>query len=164
MKTYTVHELIRAEKPNKRPSENAVFVEETVAIWAILFPLFWFVFHGDWSGTLGYILIGGTLTALTQYSVQHLGAGPETKLYLLLTCLTLGLNVCLGWFANDIRRWSLGRRNYEISAIVAGLDLVQAERRYFDDYAPETGTADGQTPQKHLKAAILARVPGPILG
>ncbi len=45
--------------------------------------------------------------------------------------LLLGLALLLGLHGNDLRQWSLERSGYELTAIVGGADITDAERRLF---------------------------------
>ena len=50
----------------------------------------------------------------------------------LASALTFALALLLGFHGNDVRQWSLERAGYELSAIVAGSNLTDAERRLFE--------------------------------
>jgi hypothetical protein len=76
-----------------------------------------------WLVALGIFLI--ELAANGMLAV--LGADPPTQ-----AALSLGLAAALGVVGNDLKRWTLARRGYFESDVVAAPDGDAAESRFFD--------------------------------
>lgn len=123
MEVYTVH-----VKPGADPAQDherqaaAVFVPERFSFWAFVFQPFWALYHRLWLVALG-IVVG--LIVLDMIAVRlHLDAGQALVLQILFA-------IFIGAEAQNMRRWTLARRGYELREVVAGDNMDQAERRYF---------------------------------
>ncbi len=132
MQIYTVH-----ERPGGAPDNPDVVLVKEGFCWPALFvPLLWGLYHRLWLGLLAYLaglaLVGGLGAAL--------GLGePAQGLLGLVYALLVAAS------ANDWRRWTLKRRGYRMTGVVAGNRLEEAERRLFGrwsfDPAPSAGEA-----------------------
>jgi hypothetical protein len=123
MEVYTVHVKAGADgliDDNARAA--AVFVPEGFSFWAFLFQPFWALWHRLWLVAAG-ILLGLILLGAIVDGMQ-LGAEAGFVIQILFAIL-------VGAEAQNLRRWTLRRRGYEMRGVVAGEDLEQAERRYF---------------------------------
>jgi hypothetical protein len=49
------------------------------------------------------------------------------------SAVSFALALVFGIFANDLRRWTYGRRGYLLVDVVGGGDLEEAERRLLDE-------------------------------
>lgn len=103
------------------PAAEARFVRDAFSWWALLLGPLWPILNGMW------------LVALAAVAV-------EVGLGLLAAALTapfvvVALYVVVGlWFAFEaraLRRWSLSRRGWRMTAVVEAKTFREAERRYF---------------------------------
>ena len=123
MKLFTVHEPAAGGR-SPAAAEAIVFVKEGISWPALFFPLLWQVWHGLWLVLIGYLAIA----AAVEYGARLLGgsgfAAAATSLFALLFALE----------ANNLRRWSLGRRGYRTTSVVSGRNLEEAEFRFFSHW------------------------------
>lgn len=121
LKVYTVH-----VKPADRDHpEDVVLVREGFSFWAFLFQMLWALYHRLWlvTGLFLLLALGAEILA------RNLGLGAGAQLV-----LSLAVGVLIGTEANNLRRWTLRRRGYRETAVVAGHDLDEAELHYFADF------------------------------
>lgn len=123
MEVYTVHVKPGADGAhNHERQAAAVFVPEGFSFWAFLFQPFWALWHRLWLVAIGIVAALLVLGAVADR--LYLSDGQALILQVLFAIL-------IGAEAQNMRRWTLARRGYEIRGVVAGEDLEQAERRYF---------------------------------
>lgn len=123
MEVYTVHVKPGADGAhNHERQAAAVFVPERFSFWAFLFQPFWALYHRLWLVAIGIVVALVALGAAAER--LHLSDGQALVLQLLFA-------IFVGAEAQNMRRWTLARRGYEIRGVVAGEDLDQAEQRYF---------------------------------
>lgn len=119
---YTVHERTEAAEP----SDRVVLVREGFLFWAFLFNGFWLLYQRLWIPFFIYL-------ALVIYVVEggaHIGL-PEAT----IAVAQVGLQLLLGFSAQDIRRWALARKGYVIRGVVIGDSELHAEQRAYDRLA-----------------------------
>lgn len=127
MRIYTVHEL----KGAPIDGEGLDFVHEGFSWPAFLLALPWLVYERLWLALLLYVVVSTALMAA--------GAAvglDETGLFV----LSLAWQFVFACEANDIRRWTLSLRGYREIGIVAGRNLVEAEREFFRRWQPSPDT------------------------
>jgi hypothetical protein len=135
MAIYTVY---RPPYPLSDPEDAAlrtIFVKEGIAWAAMAFPLLWFLFHRLWLVLLGYLGAIALLEGLALWA--GLGIAGIT---------TLLVSILIGLEANNLRCWTLARRGWVLSGVVAGRSLDICIHRYFnaeqlgdDVFAPPPG-------------------------
>ena len=113
MKTYTVH-LHEWKAP--------VLVPERFSWGGFLFGPLWLLLRGSW---IAAILSGAILFA------AYIVPPPELR-----PLLAFGVMVLLGLLGNDLRRWHLGLRQFEVGGVVAARTWDQAMFRLLA-YRPE---------------------------
>lgn len=123
MRIYTVH--IRPDAKN--PYETPIFIEESFNWWAFIFRGFWALYNRLW-------LVGIILLAL-EIALQVLVVKGVIPSYTALLT-RLGIQILVGFHANDLRRAKLRKQGYITSDIVTGDNLVGAEQRFFERYYP----------------------------
>lgn len=136
MRLYTVHELSGAAVD----SEGVEFVHEGFCWPAFFAGLLWLLYKRLWLASLLYVaaalLLGSGVLAL-----GIVAPGP-------LLC-AVAFHFLLAATANDIHRWTLGRRGYREIAVVGGRNLVEAERDFFRQWsgpvAPASPTVTSAT-------------------
>jgi hypothetical protein len=109
MKTWTVH---------LRPGTAPVLVPEAFSWGAALFGPLWLFAYGAWIGA-GFALAADLAVAVAASGARQ-----------------IVLAVCLFWlsglFGQDLRRWSLARRGFVLSHVVAGDSNDAAVARLLD--------------------------------
>jgi hypothetical protein len=119
MRVYTVH----IRRPPLDPQRDIRLVKEGFSWPALLFSVFWALWHHLWLVAAGIFAAELALASI----LELLGADPATR-----AAVSVGFSVLLGVLGNDIRRWTLFRRGYLQVAVVTGDDRDTAERRFWD--------------------------------
>lgn len=122
-KLYSVH--INPSAP--RPYETAEFVPEGFSFWAFVFGVMWALYHRLW--VLAFILL--CLNIALSGMAETMGFS-----MLSISVLQLGLQLMVGFQANDARRIALTKRGYIVADMVAAHTLLHAEQRFYDRYLP----------------------------
>lgn len=123
MRLYTVHIL----PGDPDPGETIVLVEEGFCWPAFLLSPLWALWHRLW--LVAAILLGAG--AIVPAAAYLLGPDPLSH-----GAASLGVAVLIGYFANDLRRWTLERRGYRLDKVVSGADPDDALGRYLDKAFP----------------------------
>ena len=117
-KIYTVH----ARSWSASRDGDAVFVREGFNWAAFVFGPFWALWLGMWRTGIALlvlsVVVSGSLVVLGMTD----GAEPS---------VTLASQLVIGLWANDWRRYVLGRRDFTERAVVSGRTLGDAEHHYF---------------------------------
>jgi hypothetical protein len=119
MKLYTVHVRPGASSAYEKP----VFVREGFNLYAFIFTLFWTLYHRLWLPAMGIFLLNAALMAMAKG--QWFGMEG-------ISIMQLGVNILIGFHANDWLRAKLAKRGYIMADITAGDSLLRAEQRYFE--------------------------------
>lgn len=101
-------------------AERVLFVREGFSWAALLVPALWLVWHRLWLVGLGWAAV---VVAL-QLGAGRLG-GPMPLI------AGIGFGLVFAFEANALRRWTLERRGYRFSGVVAGANRDECERRFF---------------------------------
>lgn len=154
MTTYTVHHRSDTAAGILERSEETEFVKDGFCWPALLVPALWLLARRQWIAFFVYlgfvILLGliGEALSLSDYVV---------------TVLSLGANLLLGFEANDLRRWTLRRRGYRDAGLVIASKRDDAERRFFqamieaeDDVVPSP-PSQPERPMPEQKPIQVAR-------
>ena len=120
MKVYSVHVRVDAATSDR----DALFVREGFSWGALVFTVFWALYHRLW--------LASSLMAVAFVALALIGAWLEPDSSL-ASALGLALNLLIGFEGNDWLRVKLARRGYvELGPVVArGGD--EAEQRFFAD-------------------------------
>lgn len=121
---YSVH----VDPAAPRPYETAVFIAEGFNFWAFAFGAMWALYQRLW--ILGFVLMALNVTIAGM--AQHMGFS-VVSLYI----LQMGIQVMVGFQANDARRDALVRKGYIVADMVAAHTLLHAEQRFYDRYLPQ---------------------------
>jgi hypothetical protein len=129
MTIYTV--LVPGTDEAKSDPMAPVFVKEGFAWPALFFAPLWLIFRRLWLALLGYVVVVAAIGAIgTVLGCAFTIAG------------IMLLHFLLALEGNELRRRSLGRWGYRLTAIVDGRGVEEAEIRYFAGFA--TSRDDGQ--------------------
>ncbi len=140
MRTYTVHELAGAPADGK----GIVFVREGFSWAAVVFSLFWLLFHRLWIVAAFYF----ALTVAMMMGAQAVGLSEAVA-----SVLSIILQGFLGAAAHDLQRWTLARNGYREIGIAAGSSLADAERDFFRHWQGSIAAAK-PTPPRPLSAPV----------
>lgn len=128
MMTFTVHEPPSVPADRLERAEALAFVREGFTWSAAFLTPFWMIANRLWLPLIAYLAAVGLLEAgLWAAGVSHEIAG----------WLLLGLHVLIGFEADGIRRWSLGRQGYTMIGSVNGRSADECERRFFEAWLKE---------------------------
>jgi hypothetical protein len=117
---YTAHVRGRG-----RADEDVVLVKDGFSWPAFFFSLVWALWHRLWFFAL---IVAGSGVAIGLVS-EMLTLDPLTD-----AAIGLAWSVLIGFEANDARRRALARRDYDVDDVVLGLNLAQAEHRFFQKH------------------------------
>jgi len=133
-------------------ADHMVFVKDGFSLPALLIPELWLLWHRMWIPLLGYlgyrVIIG--LIALA------LGDAAAGMIALILAFL-------FALEANNLRRWSLGRKGWRIVGETIGRSRNEAEFLFFRDWAARPAAmrhSDGRGGARNLQPARTAPEPG----
>ncbi len=121
MSIYTVHQPpldSGAAEPYR-----FVFVRDGFSWWAFLLTPLWMLRHRLWLVLAVYLLVSATLDA----GLRTLGASVFT-----LILASMLISLLAGLEAGTLRRFKLAHRHWRNIGVVAGDDVEDAERRFFD--------------------------------
>lgn len=119
MRVYTVHIHPRRRDPDR----DVVLVKEGFCWPAFFFSVIWAIWNGLWLISLLFLVVEIALGLF--FDVFHVGPLAQVALGLLLS-------LAIGFFANDLRRWTLTRRGFRDGGTVVEQNLLAAERRLFE--------------------------------
>ncbi|HJN22963.1 MAG TPA: DUF2628 domain-containing protein [Rhodospirillales bacterium] len=118
MRFYTAH--LRYEATGS----NLLLVKEGFCWPAFFFSVFWALWRRLWLVALVlFALQAGLGWGMREMPLSPLGQ----------SAVSFALALVFGIFANDLRRWTYGRRGYLLVDVVGGGDLEEAERRLLDE-------------------------------
>ncbi len=126
MRIYTIHLPSRFGPANADP----VIVKEGFNWAAAIFTALWALWHRMWLVATALLVASAAIGA----GAAALGLGPESR-----AVLMVGYAILVGFHANDWRRWSLERRDYDDAGIVAAPRADAALRRFGDLKSIEGG-------------------------
>ncbi len=119
MRVYTVH----VHRRRRDPDRNVVLVKEGFCWPAFFFSAIWAIWKGLWLVAVLFVVLEIALGLVFDVFLID----PLTQ-----AALALLLSLAIGFFANDLRRWTLTRRGFRDGGVVVGRDLLAAERRLFE--------------------------------
>ena len=88
----------------------------------------WLLMRGFWLALIIYLIVATALAL----AGQMLGLDEEIQFLIMF-----GLHVLVGFEADTIERWTLRRHGWDMIGTVAGRDVVECERRFFDAWLPD---------------------------
>lgn len=125
--SYTVYEPDEVKEQLVEQADELVFIKDGFAFWAMIFPIFWLMYHRLWLPLVGFIVVLGILQILAY--LFEISQDSQTMMF-------VGISFAFGFLANDIRRIVLERRDYQLVGAVAGVSQLECERRFFDNWSP----------------------------
>lgn len=119
VKVYTVH--IKPGEPGA--TQQPLFIKEGINIYAMVFTVFWALYHRLWGPALLIVAFNGTMyfadkaQLLSQFSFG---------------LIDLGFRLLVAFHANDWLRARMARDGYIMTDITAADSQLRAEQRYFE--------------------------------
>ena len=119
MRVYTVH----LRRQGLDPDQDIVLVKEGFCWPALFFSVLWALWCRLWWVALALLAVEVALAI----AIALLGLDALSE-----AAVSLGLAAIIGFVANDLRRWTLGRQGFVEVAVVTAESKVAAERRFYD--------------------------------
>ncbi len=116
-KIYTVH----TNSWSASADGDAVLIKEGFCWPAFLFGPLWALWHGMWRTAIVLVILSGAVSGIALVA----GFAEAGDL-----ALSAGLQVAMGLWANDWRRYVLARRDILERGAIAARRMRDAERRY----------------------------------
>ncbi len=120
---YTVHTRRGPWSDSDLAGQETVFVKDGFAWGAFVFTLIWALWHRLWLAAL--VILVGSLAVGVVSDGLNMPPGFDAAIGLAWAAL-------IGFEGNDWRRRALERRGFVEVAVVSGISLADAERRFFD--------------------------------
>ncbi len=143
MITYTAHERDSDAQDIAARAEAILFVKEGFAWLALFFPLLWLIYHRMWIVLSSFVAI----LVLLEAGVVYLGLEDDVAVI-----STIALSGVFALQANDLRRWSLARKGYQLVELVNGRDRGECEQKFFTRWLTSIG-AQAEVAPKAVKRA-----------
>jgi len=133
-------------------ADRLAFVKEGFAWPALIFGVFWLLYHRMWNELIAYIAVfGGLQWLLASYT-------PAENL---TSLVMLGLTVLFALEANDLRGAALKRRGYRLTGVAIGPDRGSAELSFFRSWLPQQKRSEEMDRAPHQPP--LSETPRPLL-
>ena len=156
MSVYTVHEPPLRAGATVSDVERLAFVRDGFSWWAFLFAPLWMLRYRMWLVLTGYVVVSVGLGIVVKLSGASALAGSFIGL---LIALLVGLE------AGTLRRFTLNRRGWKNLGVVSGVDIEDAERRFFDAWLRRTNSPSSgphaPMPRPTSAAPVRRGPPGP---
>ena len=125
MKIFTVYDVSGTEARPLDRADELEFIRDGFAVFAVISPVLWFIWHKLWIPLFVYIVVISLLMGIGEVA----GIGEDG-----LGLLSLLVNLAVGLEANNIRRWFLERSGANMLGVVSGHDLEECEYRFFSSW------------------------------
>lgn len=122
---YTVHEPPRPPRDRIDRAASLVFVRDGFSWGAALFSPIYLAVKGQWFAFGAYLVVGFAASAL----LWSFGLLDDWFILMIL-----GLNIYLGFEASTLERMWLSYRGWTDAGTVAGRNLPECERRFFENW------------------------------
>ncbi len=121
MRIYTIHVPDRWSRTSSDPDLDTVAVKEGFCWPAFFFSVLWALWNRLWLVALGFVLLNVAVGLVAGWFVPD----PVVQ-----GAVSIGIAILIGGFANDLKRWTLGRHGFEERAVVIAGDKEDAVIRY----------------------------------
>ncbi|MGE0700101.1 MAG: DUF2628 domain-containing protein [Hyphomicrobiaceae bacterium] len=128
MQTFTIHEASDHPSDRLERAERLIMVKDGFSLAAAVLTPFWMIAHRLWLALLAYVAFLGVF----ELAVWLTGLDQQVAGW-----IVLGAHLLVGFEADSIRRWSLGRRGYRLVGSVSGRDWEECERRFLESWLKE---------------------------
>ena len=150
MPTYTVHAPPPRQGQSADP-ERFVFVRDGFHFWAFVLAPLWLLVKRLWLVFVLYVILTGVL--MVALKLAHAPATAQLV-------VDAGVALLVGFEAATLRRWTLGRRHWQMLGFVVGEDKEMAERRFYAEWVKRAGATPAPvSPSAPSYAAPVRRGP-----
>ncbi|PTW63213.1 uncharacterized protein DUF2628 [Breoghania corrubedonensis] len=104
----------------EQDANRVVFIKEGFCWPAFFFAVPWLVYRGMWLALVGYLVLAIVVTGAGDIIG---GVAPFV--------VGLAFSVLFALEANEMRRWSLERRGYNLAGVTSGANHDECETRFF---------------------------------
>jgi len=118
MKTFRIY-----SNSQKIQEMEPIFIEDGFSLRAMIFNFLWFLYYSLWIELLVFIVLQCVLSLVDTY----LGY----KIYL---ALQLFIYLAIGFFANQIRAYSLERQGYKFRDIIIAKNEEKAKLKFYKNF------------------------------
>ncbi len=125
MIVFTVHEPPNPPTDRIDRAEKLEFVRDGFTPLAAAIPPLWLALNKLWVALLIYALVATAISLV----LKSVGVDPS-----LITLINLAANIVIGFEADSIKRWTLGRRGWDEVGTVTGKNRAECERRFFEGW------------------------------
>ena len=115
---YTIHE--NENLPDA--ADRIELVREGFAFWAFIFGAVWLLTQRLWLPAIAYLIA----VALVGRVLEMMGFSAAS-----MVAVQLGMQLWLGFQANDMKRWVLDRRGFTMRGVVCAESAMMAQQRVF---------------------------------
>ncbi len=147
MRNYTVLRSRRSYGAPAMDAEQMTFVKEGFCWPALFVPLLWCLYHRLWLVLaiylVGMVVLSGVVGGF------DLKPGVATALF-------LGGQALFAAEANDLRRWRLTTRAFEVTGLAYGRNLFEAEMAFFKEWVKDIAQEE-QKSSGHEEADVTFR-------
>lgn len=151
MVVYTAHAPAGTAPQGVRDGDKVVFVKDGFAWGALVFSFLWLFWHRCWIAGLAVMALTVAMSVLAEL-YPHYGDALGT--------VGLLFSILVGFEANGWWRWSLSRKGQALLGVVAGADLAECERRFFDNWTARPVAAPAPRPAAPARMSVSPGVVG----
>jgi len=117
MKLFTIH----IQKYGLDPEPDLRAIKEGFSWPAFVFSFFWAIVKGYWLVAICILVVSGAISlALGVFGLDLFGQA----------VVNIAFNMLVGFFANDMARWTLAQRGYVEEEVVSGVSRDHALEQY----------------------------------
>lgn len=129
MAVYTAHAPAGTTAQTLSDGDAVIFVKDGFAWLALIAPMIWLLWHRCWLAFLAVMAMAVGIAVATEMLPQY---GDAIGIIGVLLSLFVALE------ANGWRRWSLGRKGYDMLGVASGANRADCERRFFDKWVAQS--------------------------
>jgi hypothetical protein len=122
MRIYTVHEPVNRSRDPLERIDQVVFIKEGFAWLAMIAPMLWLIYHRMW---LVLVALAGVFF-VAGFFVSALAVSEVMS-----SAVFMALQLAFAFEANDLRRWYMELRGYEVIATISAPDYEAGQLRFF---------------------------------
>ena len=133
-KSFTVHEPGNVPDDMLERADGVIFVKDGFSWLASAVPPIWCIVNGLWLVFFGYLVAAAALG----FAVIKLPGGVVWGGF-----AVIAFNLIFAFEANNLRRWTLRRKGFQMIGAVSGRTSEECERRFFEGWLAAADAASG---------------------
>ncbi len=143
-KSFTVHEPGKVPDDILARADGVIFVKDGFSWLASALPPIWCIANGLWLVFFGYLVAAAALG----FSVTKLPGGAVWG-----GIAAIAFNLIFAFEANNLRRWTLRRKGFQMIGAVSGRTSEECERRFFEGWLGAVNVSSGGVSPRSPSAA-----------